>query len=70
VGIIVDHFSRRIMGFTVFTQNPTSAVVVQRVFTFSTCPPERELDNHRQPERWRMREEENSAAPDAGVFLP
>jgi len=29
VGVIVDHFSRRIMGFAVFTQNPTSAAVRQ-----------------------------------------
>ncbi len=29
VGVIVDHFSRRIMGFGVFTQNPTSAAVRQ-----------------------------------------
>jgi transposase InsO family protein len=29
VGVIVDHFSRRIMGFAVFTQNPTSIAVRQ-----------------------------------------
>jgi putative transposase len=29
VGVIVDHFSRRIMGFAVFTQNPTSVAVRQ-----------------------------------------
>jgi len=27
IGVIVDHFSRRIMGFAVFTQNPTSIAV-------------------------------------------
>jgi transposase InsO family protein len=29
VAIVVDHFSRRIMGFTIFTQNPTSLAVRQ-----------------------------------------
>jgi putative transposase len=29
VGVIVDHFSRRIMGIAVFTQNPTSVAVRQ-----------------------------------------
>jgi transposase InsO family protein len=29
VAVIVDHFSRRIMGFAVFTQNPTSLAVRQ-----------------------------------------
>ena len=29
VGVIVDHFSRRIMGIAVFTQNPTSIAVRQ-----------------------------------------
>jgi transposase InsO family protein len=29
VGVIVDHFSRRIMGVAVFTQNPTSVAVRQ-----------------------------------------
>jgi putative transposase len=29
VGVIVDHFSRRIMGVAVFTQNPTSVAIRQ-----------------------------------------
>jgi len=33
VGVIVDHFSRRIMGIAVFTQNPTSVAVRQMLGT-------------------------------------
>ncbi len=42
VGVIVDHFSRRIMGFGVFTQNPTSAAVRQmlgRAIRQAGCAP-------------------------------
>jgi len=42
VGIIVDHFSRRIMGVAVFTQNPTSVAVRQmlgRAVRNSGCAP-------------------------------
>ncbi len=42
VGVIVDHFSRRIMGFGVFTQNPTSVAVRQmlgRAIRETGCAP-------------------------------
>ncbi|TDI33603.1 MAG: transposase [Acidobacteria bacterium] len=42
VGIIVDHFSRRIMGVAVFTQNPTSVAVRQmlgRAIRNAGCAP-------------------------------
>jgi transposase InsO family protein len=42
VGVAVDHFSRRIMGIAVFTQNPTSVAVRQmlgRAIRNSGCAP-------------------------------
>jgi len=42
VGVIVDHFSRRIMGVAVFTQNPTSVAVRQmlgRAIRNAGCAP-------------------------------
>jgi len=42
VGVIVDHFSRRIMGVAVFTQNPTSVAVRQmlgRAIKQADCAP-------------------------------